>query len=45
MTNKQMIAELKDLQKDRKTIGADLALWRLLNLLIAYFKEKGGELE
>ena len=43
MTNKQIIAELKDLQKDRPTVGADLALWRLINLLIAYFKGKGGE--
>lgn len=40
MTNKQMIAELKDLQKDRPNVEADLILWRLINLFIAYFKEK-----
>lgn len=43
MTNKQIIAELKHLQKDRPHIGADLTLWRLINLLIAYFKNREVE--
>lgn len=40
MTNKQMIAELKQLQKDRPNVGAMLTLYALINLLIGYFKER-----
>jgi hypothetical protein len=40
MTNKQIISELKQLQKDRKNVGADLTLYALINLLISYFREK-----
>ena len=43
MTNKQIIAELVRLQKDRPNIGADLTLYALINLLIAYFRAKGVE--
>jgi len=35
-----MLKELKQLQKDRKNVGADLTLWSLLNLLIKYFRLK-----
>ena len=38
MTSKEMIAELKQLQKDRPNVGADLTLFALINLLIAWFK-------
>ena len=43
MTNKQIIAELKQLQKDRPNVGAMLTLFALINLLIRYFREKGVE--
>jgi hypothetical protein len=32
------MGQLKDLQRDRPNIGAELTLWRLIDLLIAYFK-------
>ena len=38
MTNQEMIAELKRLQKDRPNVGTDLTLFALINLLIAWFK-------
>ena len=38
MTSKEMIDELKQLQKDRQNVGADLTLFALINLLIAWFK-------
>jgi hypothetical protein len=41
MTNKKIIAELKQMQKDRPNVGADLTLFDLINLLIAHFEGKG----
>jgi hypothetical protein len=38
LTNKEIIIKLKQLQKDRPNVGADLTLYALINLLIAYFK-------
>ena len=38
MTNKQIISELKQLQKDRPNIGTALTLFALIELLIIYFK-------
>ncbi len=38
MTTKEMIDELKQLQKDRPNVGTDLTLFALINLLIAWFK-------
>ena len=38
MTSKEMIDELKQLQKDRPNVGADLTLFALINLLIAWFR-------
>jgi len=43
MTNKEVISLLKQLQKDRPNVGADLTLYALINLLIAYFRAKGVE--
>jgi len=45
MTSQEMIAKLKEIQKDRPNVGVDLTLWSLINLLIAYFKGKGGDTE
>jgi len=38
MTSQQMIDELKQLQKNRPNVGANLTLFALINLLIAWFK-------
>jgi len=38
MTTQEMISGLKQLQKDRPNVGANLTLFALINLLIAWFK-------
>jgi len=43
MTNKEMVTELKKLEKNRPNVGAMLTLYALINLLIAYFRTKGVE--
>ena len=43
MTNREMIAKLRELEKNRKNVGADLTLWALINLLISYFNVRGVE--
>jgi hypothetical protein len=37
LTREEFIKELKNIEKDRVNIGADLALWRLIYVLIEYF--------
>ncbi len=43
MTNREIIARLKELQKDRPNVGVNLTLYALINLLISYFNTKGGD--
>lgn len=38
MTSKEMIDELKQIQKDMPNVGTNLTLFDLIDLLIAWFK-------
>lgn len=43
MISKQIIDELRRIQKDRPNVGANLTLFALINLLIFYFRAMGDD--